>query len=79
MADEETPARNEFEFKVETDARGKLTVKMYDRITVDDVFMHLVDQHLYRLVAKKEPDNADQVSQYFKDSLLKERFTAGQN
>ena len=79
MADAENPPRNEFEFKIRTDARGDLKVKMIDRINVDDVFMYLVDQHLYRLVSKQEPDNADTVSDFFKDSLLKERFTAGQN
>lgn len=78
MADEET-ARNEFEFKFRTESNGVLKLKLIDRINVDDVFLYLIDQHLFRLVAKTEPDNADTISPLFKDALLKEQFTAGQN
>jgi hypothetical protein len=76
MADEDNP-RQEFEFKIAVKGSADKTIRMIDRINVDDVFRHLVDRELYRLVTKK--DQGDEVNQYFKDALLKERFTAGQN
>jgi len=69
--------RQEVELKFNTQGRGSMTLKMYDRITVDDVFKHLVERNVFRLVTGEDP--GDEVNQLFKDALLKERFTAGQN
>jgi len=78
MADEEDiPPRQELEFSLTTVERGKIVVQLYDRINVDDVFLHLVNQETYRVLAKKDVDPS--VNQLFKDYLLKERFTAAQN
>ena len=77
MADNEPLPRQSFEFSLTTTERGKITVKMYDRITVDDVYLHLVNQEIFRILTKKAVDST--VNSLFKDSLLKERFTAGQN
>lgn len=77
MADEESPPRQEFEFSLTTQERGKITVKMFDRITVDDIFLHLINQEIYMIVTRKDINS--EVNQLFKDFLLKERFTAGQN
>jgi hypothetical protein len=75
MAD--TPVRQYSEFSLTTVERGKITVKIFDRITVDDIFLHLVNQEVYRVVTKNDSDPT--VNPLFKDFLLKERFTAGQN
>lgn len=77
MADEEVPPRQDLEFALTTVERGKIIVQIYDRVTVDDVFLHLVNQETYRVLAKK--DIEPEVNQLFKDYLLKERFTAAQN
>jgi hypothetical protein len=75
MADP-TP-RQQFEFTLTTVDRGKIVVTMVDRITVDDVFLHLVNREVYRVITRDDP--GEEVSPLFKDFLLKERFTAGQN
>jgi hypothetical protein len=78
MADEnEIPPRQELEFSLTTVERGKITVKMFDRINVDDVFLHLINQETYRVLSKSDVDPT--VNKLFKDYLLKEQFTAGQN
>ena len=78
MADEEDiPPRQELEFSLTTIERGKIVVQLFDRINVDDVFLHLVNQETYRVLAKKDIEPS--VNQLFKDYLLKERFTAAQN
>lgn len=77
MADEDIPPRQELEFSLTTVEQGKITVKMFDRINVDDVFLHLVNQEVFKVVVKQ--DIKPTVNSLFKDFLLKERFTAGQN
>jgi len=74
MTDE---TRQTVEFSLLTEDRGKITLKIFDRITVDDVFLHLVNQEIFRIVTKQDSDTS--VPYLFKDFLLKERFTAGQN
>jgi hypothetical protein len=69
-------SRFEQEFTITSTERGKLIVKMVDRINVDDVFLHLVNREVYRL--KTGVDAGDEVEPMFKEFLLKERFTAGQ-
>ena len=68
--------RQEFEFSLTTVEKGKITVTMLDRITVDDLYLHLVHREIYRLATQDDP--GDEVNPLFKDFLLKERFTAGQ-
>lgn len=68
--------RFEQEFTVTSVERGKLIVKMVDRINVDDVFVHLVNQEIFRLKTGAKIDS--EVEPMFKEFLLKERFTAGQ-
>jgi len=75
--DTDPTPRQEFEFSVRDTARGKLTLKMMDRINVDDVFLHLIHQEIFTIKTGKDPN--DTVDPLFKDFLLKERFTAGQN
>ena len=75
MADP-TP-RQSFEFTLTTVERGKIVVTMVDRITVDDVFLHLINREVYRILTSDDP--GEDVNYLFRDFLLKERFTAGQN
>lgn len=77
MADDDIPPRQELEFSLTTVEQGKITVKMFDRINVDDVFLHLVNQEVFKVVVRQ--DIKSTVNSLFKDFLLKERFTAGQN
>jgi len=78
MADEnDIPPRQVLDFSLTTVERGKISVRIMDRISVDDVFLHLVNQETYRILAKRDVDPA--VNPLFKDYLLKEQFTAGQN
>ena len=69
--------RQSFEFSLTTADKGKLKVKLFDRITVDDVFIHLVNREIFRVTSGI--DAGTDINQLFKDFLLKERFTAGQN
>jgi len=68
--------RFEQQFTITSESRGKMIVKMVDRINVDDVFLHLVNRELFRLVSGVDTDPS--VESLFKEFLLKERFTAGQ-
>jgi hypothetical protein len=69
------PARSDVEFTLTTVEKGKVTMRLVDRINVDDVYLHLVHREIYRLVSGDDPGN--EVNQLFKDFLLKERFTMG--
>lgn len=75
--DTEPTPRQEFEFSLTSVERGKITLQLIDRINVDDVVLHLIQQELFSIKTGSEPD--DEVNQLFKDFLLKERFTTGQN
>lgn len=77
MAEEDPTPRQEFEFSLTTVEEGKIILKMFDRINVDDIFLHLVNQELFGILTREniEPE----VNPLFKDFLLKEQFTAGQN
>jgi hypothetical protein len=77
MSSNNPPPREELEFTLTAVDRGKITVRLLDRITVDDVFGHLVGQEVYRVVSGKDVD--PEVNPLFKDYLLTERFTIGIN
>jgi len=74
--DEPIP-RQSFEFSLTTVESGKITLKMFDRIGVDDIFLHLVNQELFGILTRTSVEQ--DVDPLFKDFILKERFTAGQN
>ena len=59
-----------------TQEDGRVVLKLFDRINVDDVFLHLVNRELFRIITGT--DESPDVNSLFKDFLLKERFTAGQ-
>jgi hypothetical protein len=76
MADEvEGTPRQEFQFTLTTTTKGKIRVKMFDRINVDDLFVHLVNRHLFRLVTTEEP--SDEIAERFKDFLIRENYIVG--
>lgn len=76
MAEEESAPRFESEFTLTTVDRGRIRLKFFDRITVDDVFLHLVNREVYRVLTGEDP--GDDVDQNIKDFLIKEGFTLGQ-
>lgn len=75
MADAESP-RFEQNISITSNERGRITMKLIDRINVDDVFLHLVNREIYRLATGV--DAGSEVEPLFKEFLLKERFSAGQ-
>ena len=68
--------RFEQDITITSNERGRITMKLIDRINVDDVFLHLVNREIYRLATGK--DTGSEVEPLFKEFLLTERFTAGQ-
>jgi len=75
MADSDI-ARFDQKLTLTTSERGRVTVRMVDRINVDDVFSHLINREIYRISTGIDPGS--EVEPLFKEFLLKERFTAGQ-
>jgi hypothetical protein len=75
MADEESH-RYDQKLTLTTSERGRVTVRMVDRINVDDIFSHLVSRELYRISTGIDP--GVEIEPLFKEFLLKERFTTGQ-
>lgn len=71
---EESP-RFEQSFTITSTQRGKVRIKIMDRINVDDVFVHMVNRELFRIVTGNDVDTV--VPQTFKDALLKTRYSAG--
>jgi len=73
MTDEAT--RYDQKITLTTNERGKVTVHLFDRINVDDVFLHLVNRELYRLSTGTDP--GIDFDPQFKDFLLRTRYTTG--
>lgn len=71
---EDSP-RQEFQFSLSTVDRGKITIKMFDRINVDDVVTHLINREVFRIISGI--DTGVEVKPLFRDTLIKERFTTG--
>jgi hypothetical protein len=76
VSDEET-SRFDQKLTLTSQERGRITIRLVDRITVDDVFLHMVNREIYRLSVGVDPGSG--VEPLFKEFLLKERFTAGQS
>lgn len=76
MAELESTPRQDIQFTVTGHKKGKIRVKILDRINVDDVYMHDVNKHVYRLLTGDEP--GDDVNPLFKQALLKEQFVVGE-
>lgn len=70
----EPQARQENQFSITTMESGRQNVKIVDRLTVDDIFLHMVQRELYSIVTGE--DIPFDVSDYFRDALLKERLTS---
>jgi hypothetical protein len=73
MTEEEEP-RFDKKVTLTSAERGRITLRMVDRINVDDVFMHLVSREIYRIATGSDP--GIDVDPLFKEFLLKERFTS---
>lgn len=66
------PPQQKVEFKITTTDKGTIRLRVFDRITVDDVFLHLVNQEVFRVLTGRDPGMEVQTS--FKDFLVKERL-----
>lgn len=73
MADEST--RFDQKITLTSNERGRVTMRIVDRITVDDVFLHLVNRELYRIATGSDPGS--DVDQSFKEFLMRVRFSSG--
>lgn len=63
-------SRRDVTVKFNTDT-GPKVLQAIDRINVDDVFHHMVEQEVYRILTGTEED--DTVDKNFRDFLVKER------
>ena len=76
MAELESTPRQSFKFSFRTLEGDKVIYKMYDRINVDDVFLHLVSRELYFTVVGTDPGN--EIPPIYRDALIREKFLVGQ-
>jgi len=76
MADGQSNAipRQEFSFTTTSAEGGRLRFRMVDRLNIDDVVLHLIHRKIHEVLTDR--DNGVDVPRLFKDSLIKERFTA---
>lgn len=68
---EQSP-RTEVSFIVNDPERGKVTMQFFDRVSIDDVTLHLIERELFRLVGGGAP--GDDINPNFKDFLIRENF-----
>jgi len=66
--------RQEFQFTTTAVDGRRLKFRMVDRINIDDIILHMMHRKLHELVTGA--DNGVDVPRLFRDSLVKERFTA---
>jgi hypothetical protein len=68
----EDPARAEVAFVINDSERGNVKMQFYDRISIDDVTVHIIERELFRVVGGNPP--GDDLNQKFKDFLIRENF-----
>ena len=51
----DTPSRQSVAFSFSTQDGPKRTVRITDRITIDEVYRHLVNREIYRVVTGDDP------------------------
>lgn len=64
--------RFELEYTVNDSERGRVKIQVYDRISIDEVVMHLIERELFLQVGG--PDPGTDVNQNFKDFLIRENY-----
>lgn len=64
--------RTEISFVINDSERGRVKFQVYDRISVDDVTMHLIERRLFQLAGGG--DAGDDVNRNFKDFLVRENY-----
>lgn len=68
-------ARTEVDFTLQDRNRGKVRFRIYDRITPDDIMVHMIERELFKLVGGADP--GDEVSKEFKDFVIKSATIPG--
>jgi hypothetical protein len=66
------PPRQEFTTDLKDRKHGKVRIRVIDRISVDDVTLHLIRRELYRLSGGADP--GDDVNPQFIDFLVREGY-----
>jgi hypothetical protein len=72
ITEQNLPGRITSSAQLQTEKFGKVKFESFDRISVDDVFLHLVRRELYRLAGGTPP--GDDINQKFVDFLIRENF-----
>lgn len=68
----EQPPRAEVSYVINDPERGRVRFQVFDRISVDDVTLHLVERQLFRIVGGGDP--GDEVNRAYKDFLIRENY-----
>ena len=66
------PARAEVSITVADPVRGRVKLRFYDRVGIDDVVTHLIERELFRLSGGG--DAGIDVNQNYKDFLIRENY-----
>ena len=61
--------RQDINFKIDDYKRGNMRVRVIDRITPDDVVLHLMEREFFKLKGGKDP--GDELNVEFKDFLVR--------
>lgn len=67
--------RADLNFTMEDRDRGKVQVRIIDRITPDDIILHLLERELFKLAGGPDPGNDINVE--FKDFIVKSGVVPG--
>lgn len=68
----EQDPRVDFSYVVNDPERGRVKFQVFDRISIDDVTLHLIERQLFQLAGGADP--GDDVNQNFKDFLIRENY-----
>ena len=68
----EAAPRRESEFTIADPINGRATFRIYDRISIDDVVLHMTRRELFRRAGGRDP--GDDIPRDVKDFLLLEYY-----
>jgi hypothetical protein len=66
------PSRQEVSVDARDRVYGQVRIRVIDRISVDDVTLHLIKRELFRLAGGADP--GDELNPLFIDFLVKENY-----
>lgn len=72
MHNSDSPNRQEVSVDMRDRVHGQVRVRVIDRISVDDVSLHLIKRELFRLAGGADP--GDDINPLFIDFLIRESY-----